>query len=219
MVEILHPSRRAVELLLWCGIGSAIAYIGTDLVAAAWSSDYSFANQAVSELFAIDAPTSHFVVLLFSFSSLLLLGFAAGLNALSVHDRPLRWMAGMFTGSAIISLVLWNAFPMHLRGSARSFTDTMHLILATNPFVLATLALGILAFRGWFRSFSIATLLVVLVLAIYAFRFAPALNAGLPTPGMGLTERAAQYCYQAWQAALALLLLGRSRVGELRSAH
>jgi hypothetical protein len=53
-------------------------YIGTDIVGSALYPGYSFAAQAPSELFAIGAPTSRFVVTAFSLSSLLLLAFAFG---------------------------------------------------------------------------------------------------------------------------------------------
>jgi hypothetical protein len=83
----------------------------------------------------------------------------------------------------------------------------MHLILATNPFVLLSIAFGVAAFHGRFRFYTVATILVLLVSAVFAFRYAPALQANQPTPGLGLGERVAQYAYELWQAALALVLL------------
>jgi hypothetical protein len=66
------------SVLLICGIGAALSYVATDIVAGTVYSGYSFTDQAVSELFAIGAPTSRFVVPLFSLSSLLLAAFALG---------------------------------------------------------------------------------------------------------------------------------------------
>lgn len=199
-------------VLLLCGIAAALVYVGTDLLAAARYPGFSFADQAVSELFAIGAPTSNLVVPLFSLSSVLLLAFAAGIAASSSGGRALRWMAFMFAASAVVGFALWNVFPMHMRGAERSFTDRMHLILATNPFVWITLMLGVVAFRGWFRWASIAALIIVVLLAVFAFGFAAALDAGLATPSLGRTERIAQYSYQAWQVLLAAVLLkGRAR--------
>ncbi len=97
----------------------------------------------------------------------------------------------MFAGSAVVGLVLWNAFPMRMRGAERSLTDTMHLILATNPFVLLSL-----------------------VVAIAAFSNAGALDMSQPTPWLGLTERVAQYSYEVWQVAVALALLKRPGLTE-----
>ena len=132
---------RARKVCLLCGVAASLVYVGTDLFAAAVYPGFSFTDQAVSELFAIGAPTSRLIVPLFSLSSALLLGFAAGIAASSEENRALRLMALMFAGSALVALVLWN-FPMHMRGAERTFTDTMHLILASNPFVWVTLVIG-----------------------------------------------------------------------------
>ncbi len=117
-------------------------------------------------------------------------------------------MAIMFALSGLTALVLWNVFPMHMRGAARTLTDQMHLILSANPFVLLSLVASVVAFRGLLRTYSIATVVVVLAPAAFAFQLAPALDAQQPTPWLGLAERIAQYGYGLWQAFLALTLLG-----------
>lgn len=203
---------RAEQLLLICGIGAGLVYVGTDLLAGQAYPGYSFANQAVSELFAIGAPTSRMVVPLFSLSSVLLLAFAAGV-ARSGQSRSHRFMAVMFAGSAIVGLILWNFFPMHMRGVERTMTDTMHLVFAANPFVLLSLVLGAVAFRNWFRVYTLATIVVLLALAAYGFSYAPAVTANGPTPWMGLTERIAQYADGVWVAVLAAVLLREHRIG------
>lgn len=204
---------RARNTLLICGIVAALCYVTTDIVGAVLYSGYSFADQAVSELFAIGAPTSRIVVPLFCLSSLLLGAFATGVWLSSGNNRVLRLMAVMFGGSALVGIVLWTFFPMHMRGAEPGFTDTMHLILATNPFVLLTIAFGIAAFRGWFRLYTAAMIVLILLPAVFAFLYAPEVLANQPTPGLGLGERLAQYAYELWQAVLAIVLL-RSRNGE-----
>jgi len=196
---------RAV--LLTCGIMAALCYVATDIAGAVLYSGYSFTDQAVSELFAIGAPTSRIVVPLFTLSSLLLMAFALGVWLSSGHSRLLRLMSAMFAGSAIVGAVLWNFFPMHMRGEQPTFTDTMHLILATNPFVLLSIALAVAAFRGWFRIYTVTTIVILLLPAVFAFQYAPEVQANLPTPGLGLGERVAQYAYALWQSALAIVLL------------
>ena len=196
---------RAV--LLTCGITAALCYVATDILGAILYSGYSFTDQAVSELFAIGAPTSHIVVPLFTLSSLLLMVFAFGVWLSSGHSRLLQLMAAMFAGSAIVGMVLWNFFPMHMRGAELTFTDTMHLILATNPFVLVSIALAVAAFRGWFRAYTVTTIAILLLPALFAFQYASEVQANLPTPGLGLGERVAQYAYALWQSALAIVLL------------
>lgn len=117
----------------------------------------------------------------------------------------------MFFGNAANSLVLWNFFPMHMRGVPPTFTDAMHAILAINPFVLLSVLFGIAGFRRWFRFYSVGTVLLLLVPAILAFSYVPAVGANQPAPGMGLTERMSQYGYQLWQTLLAIVLLREGR--------
>lgn len=195
-----------VPLLLACGILSPMVYVAGDVLAARLYPGYSYADQAVSELFAIGAPTKSLVVFLFSVSSALLLGFAIGVWWRFERSRLRRLIAIMFVCTAIDSLVLWNFFPMHMRGAKLTFTDTMHLVLAANPFWLLALIFGAVAFHGWFRAYTIATMLVLLVLGAFGFSYAPAIAANEPTPWMGLAERGAQYGHGVWQMVLALVL-------------
>ena len=209
---ILDARRRQVrQLLLACGIAAACIYVATDLGAAAAYRGFSYSDQAVSELFAIGAPTSRLVVPLFSLSSILLLLFALGIAFVSERSRALWVLALMFAASALVALALWNLFPMHMRGEERTFTDKMHLILSTNPFVLATLVVSAVAFRGRFRWLTIGTFALIVLLASFGFQYAPAIASGQPTPGLGLSERLAQYVYELWQTSLALALIGRTR--------
>jgi hypothetical protein len=198
--------RRVVRAALLCGALSPAVYIAADLAATARYRGYSATNQAVSELFAIGAPTSGLVVPLFSLSSGLLLAFAAGIGGRAGRDPRLRRLALVFAAGALEALVLWNFFPMHMRGAGRTATDTMHLLLAANPFVPLGMVVGASAFRGWFRTYTQGTLVLLLVLAAYAFSYAPALATNGPTPGLGLAERIGQYGYGIWEVVLAAVL-------------
>ena len=193
--------------LLLCGILSSVAYVATDLAASALYPGYSLRAQAVSELFAIGAPTSRWVVPSFTLCSLLLLAFAVGVWRSAGARRIVRALAVMFACSAVVGLLLWNLFPMHMRGAERSITDQMHLILATNPFVLLSLIVAILAFRGGLRLYSAATVVILVMPAIAAASYARALDMNQPTPWLGATERFAQYGYCTWQVVLALALM------------
>lgn len=121
----------------------------------------------------------------------------------------MRLMALMILLNAVDSLMLWNLFPMHMRGADLTLTDTMHAILAINPFVLATIALAIFAFKSWFRCYSIATFVLVLLCAAVSFMYVPQVAANQASPGFGLAERVAQYAHQSWHALLAVLVLCR----------
>ena len=198
------------KALLACGVVGPLLYPATDIAATLFYPGYSYTNQAVSELFAIGAPTSRFVVTFFTVSSALFVAFAIGVWLSSGQSRALRIMACMILVNAIDALMLWNLFPMHMRGVAPTFTDTMHALLAINPFVLITIALGVAAFRGWFRWYSLAVIVLILATAPLAFLYVPDVLANQPTPGMGIAERLPQYGHQLWHAVLALVLLKRS---------
>jgi len=197
----------ATKLLLICGIVNPVVYAGTDILAGARYPGYSFRSQAVSELFAVGAPTSGLVVPLFSLGSLFFLAFAWGVWRWAGERRSLRAMAVLFAVAAVNGLVLWNFFPMHMRGAPRTLTDTMHLILAANPSVTLSLLVAAIAFRRWFRLYSIASLIVLVALASLSFSYAPHIDAGEPTPWLGVTERIAQWTYYVWQVVLAGMLL------------
>ena len=168
----------------------------------------------MSELFAIGAPTSALVVALFSASSTLLLLFAAGIW-MSANGRRWVWVMAVMMGlNSLDALVLWNFFPMHMRGTQPTFTDMMHGLLAIDPFLLAAVVLGAVAFRGWFRAYALATIVLTSVLAVVGFSYVPAVIANQSTPWMGAIERAAQYATNLWYAVLAGVLLREQRPAD-----
>ena len=133
-------------------------------------------------------------------------------RGLPPHARaPFGVLALMMFGGAIVGLLIWNAFPMHMRGAERTLTDRMHLILAANPFILLAICAAAVAFPGRFRLYSIVTLVLLFVPAIFAFRLAPLVDANAPTPWLGISERFAQYQTGVWQVVLAMVLLRRQR--------
>lgn len=200
------PLRR---WLLACGMAGAALYPLADILAVRRYPGFSYRDQAVSELFAIGAPTSGFLVPLFTTSSALLFLFAIGLWMSANGRRPVRAMAVMMALNTIDALVLWNLFPMHMRGERPTFTDLMHGLLAIDPFLLAAVVLGAVAYRGWFRVYTIATIVFTLALALSSLSFIPAVVANRATPWMGAAERASQYATNVWYAVLALTLIRR----------
>jgi hypothetical protein len=198
------------KILLFSGFGSSLLYLITDILAGSLYKGYSFNEQAISELFAIGAPTSRIVVPLFTISSILLLAFAIGVW-FSSNKKAMHTLAVMIGANAINSLVLWNLFPMHMRGVPGTFTDIMHTILAINPFILISIIFGIVIFRNWFRFYSILTVLLLLIPAIIAFSYVPILIANQPTPWLGINERISVYGHQLWHSVLAILLLQKAK--------
>lgn len=200
------------KILLICGIVSSLLCVVTDIFAGMQYEGYDFTSQAVSELFAIGAPTSHLVVPLFTLFDVLLVAFAWGIWLSADRNRVLRVMSLMVIGNAIIGLMLWNFFPMHMRGAESTFTDTMHVILASNPFVLLSVGLGVFAFRNWFRYYSIFTILLLIVPATFVFLNAPQVATNQPTPWLGLAERISIYSVLLWYSVLAIILLCKQPV-------
>jgi hypothetical protein len=207
-------SRAANRALLACGILGAALYPLADIFASTQYPGFSYRDQAVSELFAIGAPTSDLVVPLFTLSSTLLLLFAFGIWTAANGRRVLQWAAAMMALNAIDALLLWNFFPMHMRGEEPTFTDLMHGILAIDPFLLTAVVLGAVAFRGAFRTYTVVTIAFSAVMAVVGFSFVDAVIANQPTPWMGAAERAAQYATNLWYAVFAVVLL-RERGGAL----
>lgn len=208
-MNTVNAHKKTINLLLFCGVLGAFVYPLTDIIAGNLYKGYSFNGQTVSELFAIGAPTSRLVVALFTISSFLYIAFALGVWFVSDGKRFLRALALMIFGNAVNSLILWNFFPMHMRGIQPTFTDTMHGILAINPFVLVSLILGAVYFKNWFRYYSIATILLLIIMVVFAVPKALMVYDNEPTPGLGIMERASQYGHQLWHAILAMVLLYR----------
>jgi hypothetical protein len=204
----VDPLRRT---LLTCGIFGAALYPLADILVASLYPGFSYRDQAVSELFAIGAPTSAVVVPLFSLSSALIFLFAIGIWLSADGRRRVRLLAVMMALNAVDALLLWNFFPMHMRGAQPTFTDTMHGALAIDPFLLAAIVLAAMAFPGRFRFYTIATVLVTAMLAFFGLSQLPAFMANQATPWMGAFERAGQYINNFWYAVLAVMLLRQSQ--------
>jgi len=192
---------------LAAAIPGAFLYPFSDIVASQLYPGFSYRDQAVSELFAIGAPTSQLVVTLFSLSSALLFLFAIGVWMSANGSRLMKGFAIMMALNTLDALVLWNFFPMHMRGVEPTFTDTMHALLAIDPFLLTGCILAAIAFKGRLRAYTIATIVFSLVLIVLSISNLQAFLANKSTPWMGAKERAGQYANNLWYAVIAFHLL------------
>jgi hypothetical protein len=207
-------AKRFHNILLICGVIAPLLYIVTDTVAGILYPDYNFIDQAISELLAINAPTSDFVFPLFTLYDILLIAFAFGVWLSAGKNRSLRVTALLMVGNAVTGLMLWNIFPMHMRGVEAAFTDTMHIILSGIGviFILLAVIFGSYALGKWFRLFSIVTILVFLASSILVFALSPSVaqflgkTVDMP-PLTGISERISTYVYLLWQVVLAIALL------------
>jgi hypothetical protein len=220
--KIGGTSSTLLKVLLICGILASLIYVATDILAGMLWGGYSFTSQAISELYAIGAPTRPLVVTLGIIYDMLLIAFGLCIWLLAGRRRALRLIGGLLVGIGAIGFV-WTQFPMHLRGAEMTFTDMMHWTIAGVVVVLILLmiALGVIAYRKWFRLYSIGTLVTLLVVGMWSIFVGGAqIAAQQPTPFFGVMERITVYGYLAWVAVLAIVLLrGESGLGSTTSTH
>lgn len=198
------------KTLLVCGILASLLYVGTDILAAMLYEGYNYADQTVSELFAIGSPTRPLVVSLLTLHGVLQIAFGLGVwMSVAGHKRHLRITAGLLVVIGLLFGVVAAFFPMHMRGTELTLTDTMHKVLTVSALlvVLPAIGFGAAALGKRFRLYSIATFVILLVFGALAGLDAPRIDANVPTPWVGVTERISIYGYMLWMAVLAIALL------------
>lgn len=202
------------RVLLACGFLYAVLYpIVNDVIAAAFYDGYSRVDQAVSELSAKGAPTHALLTALGPVFSLLFVGFGIGVLQSAYGKRPLRLAGALIIAHGVMSL-LWMFGPMSRReviaaGGATS-ADTLHLVLsaATGLFVTAYVATTAFAFGWIFRLYSILTIATALLFGLLSTQV-DKIQAGEPTPYMGLLERIGIGAWLLWVAVVAIGLIRR----------
>jgi hypothetical protein len=189
--------------MLFCGIFASLFFVVSDVLGGLLWEGYSFTVQSISELSAIGAPTRPLVVPLNLFFNVLLILFGLGVWNAS-RKRAMHVIAALLLGNAIINIAVVLFFPMHL-GEAVS---AIHLsIMVTNVIFLQmlTIVFGAVAFRNWFRFYSVGTLLAFIALTVIGLFVVPQIISG--PPQIGLQERVMEYGVLLWQAMLSAALL------------
>ncbi|MEA4849607.1 MAG: DUF998 domain-containing protein [Clostridiaceae bacterium] len=206
------------ENYILLGILSSILYLVTDITASMMWRGYNPASQTVSELFAIGAPTSLYVKILFVVYTLLIYAYGAGIMLSSNGKRALKVTALLIIAKEVLGLVGTLFFPIHLRGVEANFSDIMHGILtAAGVFLCIFPAMigGAVSFKGKFRIYSIITMILFVVFGILAGYNQPNFALNIPTPMMGVWERINIYGYMLWIVIFSVMLLrqikGKSR--------
>jgi hypothetical protein len=195
------------KVLLVCGILAALIYVGTDILAAMRWEGYSYTAQSVSELRAIEAPTRALLVPFLFVYSLLEIAFGLGVWEAAGHKRALRFTGILLIGLGVVDLSAYF-FPLHLTEEVETLNNMMHIILSavTVLLILLIIGCGATADGKWFRLYSYATILVLIVTGALAFLELPRIAANLPTPWLGVRERINIYGYMLWLLVLALVL-------------
>src|SRR5579871_6511898 len=201
---------KTIRWLLACGVVSSILYAFAIVVTPLFYPGYSSLSQTVSELSAIDAPTRT-LWLTFAFPyAACVATFGLGLIVASAKRMNLRIVGASFLFQGLLDFA-WP--PMHTREAlakgGATISDTMHLAFTAAWLVLAIVSLlfGANAFGRSFRNYTIATGTVLCLFGMLTARYAPQVQANLPTPYAGVSERINIAAYLAWTAALSSFLL------------
>jgi hypothetical membrane protein len=202
--------QRAVEALLAASVAAVVVYGVGDLVSGVLYDGYSFRDQAISELSAFGSPVRPLMVVVVVLHNLLLVAFGAGVWR-AADRQSLRWVGGSIVAIGVSGLPTHTVFAMSSRWLEPGLNDTMHQIFTGVflLFVVPAIVSAAAAYRGWFRSYSIATLVVLVTFgaaASFAFR-------GIEedaTTWAGGFERVNAYAYFAWLVLLAVTVRRRS---------
>jgi hypothetical protein len=109
----------------------------------------------------------------------------------------------------LLAVTVGQLAAMRPRGTPQGLAGAMHLGEGAVSMLLLFLAMGAAstAFGARFRLYTWATIAFVVLLGGWTARATGAVEAGAPTPWLGVQERLWWYAYQCWFAILALALL------------
>lgn len=197
------------RILLLCGVLSPLLYAVADALAGLYWGGYSFRDQTISELGAIGAPSRFLFTSLLIPTYLLLVVFGVGVWRSADGSRRLRIAAGLLIAFGVIAVTIGPFVSMQMRATEQGVAGALHLIEGGIEMLILFAAMGFAATslgRG-FRLYTIITMILVLIFGAWSGMDAPDVEAGLPTPWLGVRERIFWYTYQLWFAVLAIRLL------------
>ena len=209
-------SRVPPKLLVFAGAAMFALYIFMDVAASLSYDGYSYKDQTISELSAIDAPTRTFWMVMSVFYQVLSFAFAFGVMAVAGGRRKVR-IVGWLLLVAAVSGLLWWFGPMHQRevlaADGGTWQDTMHLVAGAISSILFFSMIGVGAFAfGWrFRWYSFVTVALMLVFGTLMNMDIPKVADNESTPWLGIWERIAIEGAMLWEALFAAVLLWNSR--------
>ena len=210
----LPATNNLQRMLLACGVISIVWYVAMNIIVPLTNNEYNISSQTVSELSAIDAPTRQLWVVLCIPFSLLTIFFGCGVWLSAGRNKKLRFVAMVIILDAIIGS-FWP--PMHKReviaAGGGTLTDTLHLAWAFIHLGCMLLMIGFsaAALGKVFRIYSIATIAVFIVFGILTTVESNGIEAGEPTPFVGILERVNIGAYMLWIVVFAITLLKKDR--------
>jgi hypothetical protein len=199
-----------LKVFLRCGVASSVVYSATEIAASMRWAGYVWSARMVSDLFAVSSPTRSFVLVPMLIYNVLACALGVGVW-LSRKNRAQAITAILLVVYTIAGLVGLLIFPLDYNtsgsGAAMHMVATVTLIVLMFAFIV-TAAIG--GGRA-FRIYSIVTVLLIIGGAVLAGMQVPRIEAGLPTPGLGIYERLNIYAMLLWVAVLSLSLWPRDQ--------
>lgn len=194
--------------LLVCGLVFPVLYLLLDISSGLLYTGYDFFSQTVSELSAIGAPTRGLWTAFTFILNPLLIAFGFGVRKASNQNRAIDISGLLIVGWGLLGF-LWLFYPMNMRGAIGSTNDTMHLVMValTIILMLSFMIAGAIGGGRKFCVYSIFLMAVMMIFGIITGQQISNVEANLPTPWMGITERISAYSPMVWVFTFALLLL------------
>jgi len=147
--------------------------------------------------------------------NVLMAAFALGVWTSGSPKRTARITGAAMLVYAVLSMVTASFFQMDMRGAEATSRGSLHgpMTAVMSLFIVLSMGFGAFLLGRRFRLYSFATIVIVIIFGVLTGLQAPHLEAGQPTPWMGLTERVNIYATMLWFAALAIALL-RAEKGQ-----
>lgn len=188
------------NVLLVCGILSSLLYAAGDIIAGTLWHGYSFTSQAFSDLPAIYSPVRQLILPFIMLRGVILLAFAVGIWISADKNRALKVTALMLIGDNVVGLITPIFFPP---------PSAMHAPLTGVEviFILLAIGSGAVAFKKWFRFYSVGTIIILIATGVWTFMQVSQYAAKGSLPWLGVIERVLIYFYLLWVAVLAVILL------------
>jgi len=203
--------------MLLCGILSPVLYAVADTLAGFQWESYSFRDQTISELGAIGSPSRQLFSAILIPTYLLFLVFGVGVWKSAENRRKLKIAAGLLVAFGSIAISIGPFVSMQLRGIEQGLAGALHLIEGGVEMLILLIAMGFAsgALDQKFRLYTIFTIVLMLIFGVWSGMDSPLVEAGAPTPWLGVKERIMWYSYQLWFIVLSLRLLQQ---GNIKSA-
>lgn len=195
------------KALLICGIAAALVIIAINLLPGALWPGYDFLTQSISELRAIGSPTRALAYPLVILFGVLMTAFGICLWLVGRGNGALRVTAVLLLGYSLLGMADAIFFPMRVGASVALRENNLY----STPMALSVLCIvaamgaGALAFRNWFRFYSLGTLAAFATLTLLSLFVFPKLAAE-PVVRVGLQERSMMFFNLLWVLLLALAL-------------